>query len=218
MLNRSAQAPQHWELCDTEEVIREQIIELSPDIVLFQELPGLVPYIETHDMIRSNPQSHSGHLAFLISKRFSESEICHTALHGFGLLVTFKDFDLTLANIHLAPGKANSGLRMSQLSAVIQASPTEQIAIIGDTNTRQAEIAKIKDSGLIVPDLPEPTWNSYRNQFHDNGPLFKASFTRCVAHPDLKISGLQVLEGKVIRNEKSFHISDHFALFGRIHL
>jgi hypothetical protein len=107
---------------------------------------------------------------------------------------------------------------MSQLSAVIEASPTEQIAIIGDTNTRQVEISKIKDAGLIVPDLPEPTWNSYRNQFHDGGPLFKASFTRCLAHPDLKISDLQVLEGKVIRNEKSFHISDHFALFGRIQL
>ena len=52
LLNRSAHAPQHWELCDTEEVVREQVIELSPDIVLFQELPGLVPYIETHNMIR----------------------------------------------------------------------------------------------------------------------------------------------------------------------
>ena len=38
LLNRSAHAPQHWELCDTEEVVREQVIELSPDIVLFQEL------------------------------------------------------------------------------------------------------------------------------------------------------------------------------------
>ena len=44
LLNRSAHAPQHWELCDTEEVVREQVIELSPDIVLFQELPGLSLY------------------------------------------------------------------------------------------------------------------------------------------------------------------------------
>ena len=43
MLGRPSQAPQHWELCDTEEIIREQIVELAPDIVLFQELPGLVP-------------------------------------------------------------------------------------------------------------------------------------------------------------------------------
>ena len=40
MLGRPSQAPQHWELCDTEEIIREQIVELAPDIVLFQELPG----------------------------------------------------------------------------------------------------------------------------------------------------------------------------------
>ncbi len=102
LLNRSAHAPQHWELCDTEEVVREQVIELSPDIVLFQELPGLVPYIETHNMVRANPQSHSGHLAILISQRLSEFETTLTPLEGFGLSVTFMEIGLTVANIHLA--------------------------------------------------------------------------------------------------------------------
>ena len=54
---------------------------------------------------------------------------------------------LTVANIHLAPGKGNTELRLSQLAAVIDSSPTERIAIIGDTNTRASEITKIKDSG-----------------------------------------------------------------------
>tara|TARA_Y100000768_G_scaffold160978_1_gene120352 strand:+ start:1887 stop:2582 length:696 start_codon:yes stop_codon:yes gene_type:complete len=218
LLNRSAYAPQHWELCDTEEVVREQVIELSPDIVLFQELPGLVPYVETHNMVHSNPQSHSGHLAILISERFSEFEITLTPLEGFGLLVTFMEVGLTVANVHLAPGKGNSELRLSQLAAVINSSPTEHIAIIGDTNTRASEITKIKDSGLKVPDLPVPTWDSFRNRFHVDSPRFKASFTRCITHPDVKIRDLQILEGKVIRSEKTFYISDHFALFGRMQL
>ena len=218
MLGRPSQAPQHWELCDTEEIIREQIVELAPDIVLFQELPGLVPYIETHSMVRSNPQSHSGHLAFLISHQQAESSISHKTLEGFALLVTFEDIGLTVANVHLAPGKANNSLRVSQIASVIESSPTENIAIIGDTNTRKAEISQFQNSGLYVPELPEPTWDSYRNQFHEDSPSFKASFTRCIAHPDIRISDLQVLEGKVIRNEKAFHISDHFALFGRMQL
>ena len=218
LLNRSAHAPQHWELCDTEEVVREQVIELSPDIVLFQELPGLVPYIETHNMIRANPQSHSGHLAILISQRLSEFDVTLTPLEGFGLSVTFMEVGLTVANIHLAPGKGNTELRMSQLAAVIDSSPAERIVVIGDTNTRASEITNIKDSGLEVPDLPGPTWDSFRNRFNADSPRFKASFTRCITHPDVKIRDLKILEGKVIRNEKSFHISDHFALFGRMQL
>jgi endonuclease/exonuclease/phosphatase family metal-dependent hydrolase len=125
---------------------------------------------------------------------------------------------LTVANIHLAPGKGNTELRMSQLAAVIDSSPTERIVVIGDTNTRASEITKIKDSGLEVPDLPGPTWDSFRNRFNADSPRFKASFTRCIIHPDVKIRDLKILEGKVIRNEKSFHISDHFALFGRMQL
>ena len=145
MLGRPSQAPQHWELCDTEEIIREQIVELAPDIVLFQELPGLVPYIETHSMVRSNPQSHSGHLAFLISHQHSESSVSHKTLEGFALLVTFEDIGLTVANVHLAPGKANNSLRVSQIASVIESSPTEKIAIIGDTNTRKAEISQFQN-------------------------------------------------------------------------
>ena len=218
MLGRPSQAPQHWELCDTEEIIREQIVELAPDIVLFQELPGLVPYIETHSMVRSNPQSHSGHLAFLISHQHSESSVSYKTLEGFALLVTFEGIGLTIANVHLAPGKSNKSLRVSQIASVIESSPTENIAIIGDTNTRKAEISQFQNSGLHVPELPKPTWDSYKNQFHEDSPSFKASFTRCITHPDIRISDLQVLEGKVIRNEKAFHVSDHFALFGRMQL
>ena len=88
-------------------------------------------------MIRANPQSHSGHLAILISQRLSEFDVTLTPLEGFGLSVTFMEVGLTVANIHLAPGKGNSELRLSQLAAVIDSSPTERIAIIGDTNTRQ---------------------------------------------------------------------------------
>ena len=59
MLERSAEAPVLWEQYNTEETIRQQILNVNPDIVLLQELPGVVPFVETHDMIKENPKSHS---------------------------------------------------------------------------------------------------------------------------------------------------------------
>ena len=59
---RPANAPQHWELHDTEAFVRQSVLDRSPSVVLFQELPGLVPYIETHAMVGANPRTHSGNL------------------------------------------------------------------------------------------------------------------------------------------------------------
>ena len=52
----------------TEAAVRETILDLNPDVIVFQELPKLVPYIETHDMVRGNPETHSGHLGTLVRK------------------------------------------------------------------------------------------------------------------------------------------------------
>ena len=216
MLSRPAYAPQHWELCDTEEVVREQILAKKPDVVHFQELPGLVPYIETHEMIRSNPQSHSGNLATLISRELLETEISHIALEGFALLTTVHSFGLTLANVHLAPGKSAGKKRLAQISQIVGASPSENLAIIGDTNTRSNEIETIIGAGLAAPKPPSPTWNSYKNRFHAAAPKFRTYFTRCFTHPNIATEEMQVLEGHVIRNDKEFFISDHFALFGQM--
>ena len=218
LLGRPAFAPQYWELCDTEEVVREQVLAKTPDIVHFQELPGLVPYVETHGMIQANPRSHSGNLATLISHELLETEISHVAVEGFALLTTFHSFDLTVANVHLAPGKFSGDQRMSQISKIVAASPTDYLAIIGDTNTRSEEIDVITAAGLVAPKPPVPTWNSYKNRFHVDAPRFKTYFTRCFTHPNIRTEKLQVLEGHVIRNDKQFYVSDHFALFGRIQL
>ena len=77
MLERSAEAPVSWEQYNTEEGIRQQVLSIAPDIVLFQELPGIVPFIETHDMVKANPQSHSGHLATLVSHELMQLSLIH---------------------------------------------------------------------------------------------------------------------------------------------
>jgi len=198
--------------------VREQVLAKTPDIVHFQELPGLVPYVETHGMIQANPRSHSGNLATLISRELLETEISHLTLEGFALLTTFHSFGLTLANVHLAPGKSAGSKRLAQISQIVGASPTECLAIIGDTNTRAGEIETIIEAGLAAPKPPSPTWNSYKNRFHAAAPKFRTYFTRCFTHPNIATQKMQVLEGHVIRNDKNFYISDHFALFGQMML
>ena len=216
MLERSAEAPVSWEQYNTEESIRQQVLSIAPDIVLFQELPGIVPFIETHDMVKANPQSHSGHLATLVSHELMQGPIEHLAIPGCGLLTTFKSFGLTVANIHLSPGKGETKTRRDQLSAIIRGCPNEHLAIIGDTNTRNSEIKQIRDAGLFAPTLPKPTWDSFRNRFHLGSPRFRANFTRCFTHPSIQVADLKVIDSPVTQESKTFHLSDHFALYGTL--
>ena len=140
----------------------------------------------------------------------------HLAIPGCGLLTTFKSFGLTVANIHLSPGKGETKTRRDQLSTIIGGCPNEHIAIIGDTNTRNAEIKQIRDAGLLAPTPPEPTWDSFKNRFHLGSPRFRANFTRCFTHPDIQVTDLTVIDSPVTQESKTFRLSDHFALYGTL--
>ena len=59
MLERSAQAPVSWEQYNTEEAIRQQVLSIAPDIVLFQELPGIVPFIDAGNAFSSQMPNFS---------------------------------------------------------------------------------------------------------------------------------------------------------------
>ena len=110
-LERSDQAPPWWEQHHTEAAVREVILAAEPAVVALQELPGLVPYVETHTMVPANPTSHGGHLATLVANEVVADgpEPAVTTVAGCGVLVTFDDPPLTVANVHLAPGPAGAG-------------------------------------------------------------------------------------------------------------
>ena len=143
MFERSADAPPNWDQQHTEAAVRETILDLAPDLVLFQELPGLVPFVETHDMVRANPRSHSGNLATLVAHAVMEQQPTSLVVTRTALLTTFPDFGLTVANVHLSPGRGAEAQRLHQLRVVADASPTDNLVIVGDTNTRKAELAAI---------------------------------------------------------------------------
>lgn len=214
MLERSAQAPHLWSMANSEEEVRSKILQHKPDLVLFQELPAMVPFVETHSMIRSNPKSHQGHLATLVRTPLMTPEPKAVAVPGASILATFGD--VTVANVHLAPGRGAWEDRLDQLRAIREASPTESLVVIGDTNTRPDEEAAIAELGLRGDLPPRPTWNSHANRFHLRSGRFTSHFTRWFATDDLIVDDVDVWHRPLVHDEHRFFISDHFAMTGRL--
>ena len=216
LLETSAQAPSTWQLHDTEEAIRQRIVAAAPDLVAFQELPAMVPYVETHDMVRGNPRTHSGHLATLVTHELMAAEPTVATVPGTAILTTLTDPALTIANVHLVPGRGAGSERLAQLAAVVEASPTEAVLIVGDTNTRIDEVEAITTAGFHGAKPPRATWNSRKNRFRSGAPEFSAYFTRWFAGPGVTVSDVRVLDRPEERDGARFHLSDHFALTGTV--
>lgn len=222
MLARSAEAPPAWDNEHTMFAVRERVLALEPDLVLFQELPRAVPYVETHDMIKANPETHQGNLATLVSHdllaRYGEPEVAVVGRCAVLVTVTLDGVGpVTIANVHLAPGPGAGPERLDQLADIVEASPSPALAIIGDTNTRVDELGPLADAGLAAPRPPKATWNSKRNRFNPGGAEFTAYFTRPLATAKLRVADQRVLdEPERTDDGHTFHLSDHYPLTGRI--
>lgn len=222
MLERSAEAPHTWGIEHTEQAIRERVLEQSPDIILFQELPGMVPFIETHDMVRANPKTHQGNLATLcthglLADEKRENGPIITVVDGCAVLLTLAS-GLTVANVHLAPGPGATGLRLEQMANVVESSPTPHLLVIGDTNTRVDEMEPLAEAGLVGAKPPKPTWDGKRNRFHADIPEFKAYFTRFFATEAVAVSDVTVLDHPWTVDDDTFYLSDHHGLMVSVDL
>ncbi len=222
MLNRSDQAPVDWTDEHTQAEVRRLVLDLSPDVVAFQELPGVVPYVETHEMMRSNPMSHSGNLATLVGHHLIDDAVDRgptvTAVRSTAVLTTLPEAGFTVANVHLVPGPGAMSAkdRADQLARVVEACPTEQLLVIGDTNTRVEEMATVAELGLTGARPPSPTWDSVRNRFRADGAEFRAYFTRYLHTGGLVVDDVEVHRWPITgTGGPPFHLSDHFALSGR---
>ncbi len=221
MLERPAAAPRQWGQDDSLTAVSRAVADHSPELVLFQELPDVVPFVETHGMIQSNPQTHSGRLATLVDHSLLDSPITHQVTGNWALLTTLPEHDLTIANVHLAPGAAAADERVEQLSAVVDASPSAALLIVGDTNTRLDEEPAIAELGLCVRRPPNPTWDSRRNRFRATGPKFTAFFTRWFNAGSIRVENptVHVEPCRPAWNDRdagAFHLSDHYALSGDV--
>lgn len=223
MFERSDEAPPQWEQFNTEAEVRNLILAGEPDIVCFQELPRLVPYVETHDLLPATPTSHSGNLATLVTHPLAGLEPPVQVVTGCAVLATFvsptdDEAPFTVANVHLEAGRGAGGRRLEQLAEVVEASPTPRLLIVGDTNLRLEEADALADAGFTGARPPQPTWDSRRNRFRRGGHEFTAYFTRWFASPGLVVGDVKVHRQPVEADGHRFHLSDHYALSGVVSL
>jgi hypothetical protein len=219
LMKRSAQAPHTWSIENAEAAFRDIALQMSPEVIVLQELPGLVPFVETHGMIRANPESHSGNLATLVKHEILASGPSVLVVSGCAILTTLYD-DLTVANVHLSPGsgKRAEAQRLEQLARIVEASPTPGLLIVGDTNTRIGELGPLEEAGLHTTPPPRPTWDSRTNRFNSGREAreFRAYFTRWFASPGVSVSEVAVLDSPIEHDRHRFQLSDHFGLYGRV--
>lgn len=214
MMERSDYAPPNWRMDQTEAAIRHAVLACDPDFVLFQELPGLIPYIDTHDMVPANARGQSGDIATL-ARRNLMPEIDATPLRN-AVLTRIKSADLTLANVHLPSSSGGDHDRLQAFKTIKEASTTPHLAVIGDSNTRTKEEEPIGALGQIGDRPPEPTWNGRDGLYRRDARGYTAYFTRAFHSADITLTDQKVWSAPTEHKSDRFHLSDHFALSGTL--
>lgn len=212
MMRRSSEAPHAWTIEHSEEAIRRFVIERDPDIVCFQELPGLVPYVDTHVLAPVHTRSHNGDIAILVRSNLHADATFRTE-RGFAVVAEFPDF--TIANVHLAPGPDGATTRLTMVHQIM-AGVTQRLVVVGDTNMRMAEWDRMAELGFTVVKPPAPTWNSRFNRFNEDGGEYTAYYTNVMARGDIEISHIEVWHEPISYLDRRFHVSDHYALSGTL--
>lgn len=215
MMQRSDAAPVSWRVDQTEAEVRELVLELQPDFVFFQELPGMVPFVETHDLIPANTVSHSGNIATIAKKELMD-DLESRALGKFAVITRIKSAGFAFANVHLEPGGNGNFKRMDMLSQIVRACDGDKLVIAGDTNTRVSEEAMIGSLGLEGERPSVPTWNSKRNRFRDGGREYTTYYTRYFHTNDVRVRKAKVWDKPVSADGRMFYLSDHFAISGTV--
>ena len=215
MMKTSAEAPKGWRIDQTEALIRQRILEEDIDIVCFQELPGMVPFVETHELAPANTISHNGTIATIVRKELTEGMVCR-AIGRFSVACVFPKLSLTVANVHLESTRGGAGQRLVQLRTLANVCPTDSLLIVGDTNTRVAEEAAIAETGLQGKRPPAPTWDSRQNQHSDRADSkgFTCYFTRYFHNDQLTVENVKVYDQPISFDDTEFFLSDHFAISG----
>ncbi len=211
MMQRSMEAPYQWTVEHTEEAIRTFLVERDPDLVLLQELPGLVPYVESHALVPATTVSHMGNLAILVRRSLVE-ELVAVVEPGIAVLIRLPS--LTIANVHLAPGPDAAVIRLAMVHQILARAGAGPLVMVGDTNMRKAEWKLVAEAGLEPVPAPGPTWDSRQNPFNGDGPAFTAYFTSVFRRGAVDVADLAVWTEPTEFMGRRFHLSDHYPLSG----
>jgi endonuclease/exonuclease/phosphatase family metal-dependent hydrolase len=217
LMENSYGAPVGWRVDQTESLVRERVLATAPDFVCFQELPGLVPYVETHELIPANTVSHCGNLATLVRRDLLD-QVESRAVGKCAVLTAIESAGISIANVHLPPGSNGKAERLSAIQRLVSICPTSRLVVIGDTNTRIGETPSIEALGLLGDLPPSPTWDSRINRFRADGKKYTAYFTRYFYSDGVAVKDVRVFNQAWDLEGSRFFLSDHFALAGRVEL
>ena len=217
MLVTSAQAPERWDGEYTEQAISRFIEREQPHWVFLQEVSGLVPpFVDGYVLIRQQVESHCGNVMTLLHRDLAELPITHTVVDRFAVLSELHGMDTAIANVHLAPGKTAAPTRLEMLARLREVTSASRLLIVGDTNTRLAEVSKIGRLGFTGEKPPIATWDSRRNRFRSGQRGYTAYYTRYFASGDLRVGEVTVHDRPLHVDGRRFFLSDHFALSGKM--
>jgi hypothetical protein len=167
-------------------------------------------------MVPANAKGQTGDIATL-ARRDLMPDITASRLKN-AVLTHIGSSDVTLANVHLPSGRGGDHDRMSAIKAIQAASPTTHLAIIGDSNTRTKEEPGIAKLGLSGDRPPFPTWNGRLCKYRRDNRNFTAYFTRAFHSAGISVDHVNVWSDPLNERDHLFHLSDHFAMSGRIAL
>lgn len=175
----------------------------------------MVPYVETHDLLPANTISHCGNIATIVRKELMEY-VKADVVDRFAVIAKIESANLTLANVHLEPGRNGAGRRKEMIATISNGCETDGLIIVGDTNSRLEEEKKLEDLGLVGEKPPKATWDTRANRFREDGPKFTAYFTRYFHNESTRVKDVEVWDEPIVFENRKFHLSDHFALSGRV--
>lgn len=219
MMEISADAPTGWDPDYTEDAIRRIVLRMQPDWIFYQEIPHHVPFAEGYELVREQTDSHCGTIVTLVRTGFAEDEpIYHSVVPRVAVLSEVPRYELTIANVHLAPMASGAATRLRMLEQILEATQTDRLLVIGDTNTRIAEEKVIAELGFDVTRPPKSTWNTRENRFRSDAREYTAYYSRYFVKGDIAVAEARVHDQPMQVDGKSFFLSDHFALSGAVAL
>jgi endonuclease/exonuclease/phosphatase family metal-dependent hydrolase len=215
-------------------LIRECILggRDRPDIIALQECPypsfGTETFAEQgYVSVSGATRSHCGYVDLLLKKQLAErsrpislrSDLSSVASR----IILPNKTVISVSSSHLAPFKTGARQRVIQCQYLVESlrHESDNMIFLGDYNARQSEDSAIEN--LLGIDAWKAagskfrnkfTWDSFANNYHEDGFSFTARFDRCYVGGDkISVNRFGLIGNKpVVGGSTKDFLSDHYGM------
>ncbi len=172
--------------------------------------------------------SHCGYVDLLLKKQLAEQSRPisldeHLASVACRIVLPNKT-TISVSSSHLAPFKDGAGTRLRQCQHLKESlrQESDNMILLGDYNMRQSEDTAIEN--ILGIDAWKAagsnyrskfTWDSFANEYHEDGFSFRARFDRCyVGGGNIHVNRFGLIGNKAIvgGGSKKDFLSDHYGM------